>query len=76
MPPLEATGIVEAKLRVASSASNTDFTAKLVGEIPPNTDYPLPNTDYSIGFDLNTGDSIVRLRYRELIDAPKAFQTG
>jgi putative CocE/NonD family hydrolase len=63
--PLEAdrevTGTVEVKLWVSSSAADTDFTAKLVDEVPPNPDYPL-------GFDLNIGDSILRTRYREGID--------
>ena len=36
-------------------------TAKLIDEIPPSTDYPL-------GYDLNIGDSILRLRYREGLD--------
>ena len=64
-PPLEAdmevTGTVEAKLWVGSTAADTDFTAKLIDEIPPNADYPL-------GFDLNLGDSILRARYREGLD--------
>jgi putative CocE/NonD family hydrolase len=63
--PLEAdtevTGMVEVKLWVSSSAPDTDFTAKLIDEIPPNPDYPL-------GFDLNIGDSILRTRYREGLD--------
>ena len=58
---LEVTGTVEVKLWVSSSAPDTDFTAKLIDEIPPNPDYPL-------GFDLNLGDSILRLRYREGLD--------
>ncbi|APW62443.1 CocE/NonD family hydrolase [Paludisphaera borealis] len=61
-PPLEAdvevVGTVEVKLWVGSTAPDTDFTAKLIDEIPPNDDYPL-------GFDLNIGDSILRTRYRE-----------
>jgi putative CocE/NonD family hydrolase len=63
--PLEAdtevTGTVEVKLWVSSTAPDTDFTAKLIDEIPPNPDYPL-------GFDLNLGDSILRARYREGLD--------
>ncbi len=55
---LEVTGTVEVKLWVSSTAPDTDFTAKLIDEIPPNEDYPL-------GFDLNLGDSIIRTRYRE-----------
>jgi putative CocE/NonD family hydrolase len=58
---LEVTGTVEVKLWVSSSARDTDFTAKLIDEIPPNPDYPL-------GFDLNIGDSILRTRYRDGLD--------
>jgi uncharacterized protein len=58
---LEVTGTVEVKLWVGSTAPDTDFTAKLIDEIPPNPDYPL-------GFDLNLGDSILRVRYREGLD--------
>jgi uncharacterized protein len=58
---LEVTGSVEVKLWVSSTASDTDFTAKLIDEIPPNPDYPL-------GFDLNLCDSILRTRYREGLD--------
>jgi putative CocE/NonD family hydrolase len=64
-PPLEhdteVTGTPEARLWVTSTAPDTDFTAKLIEEIPPSPDYPL-------GFDLNLGDSILRLRYREGLD--------
>jgi putative CocE/NonD family hydrolase len=58
---LEVTGTTLVKLWVASTAPDTDFTAKLIDEIPPNPDYPL-------GFDLNLGDSIFRVRYREGLD--------
>lgn len=58
---VEVTGTVEVRLWVDSSAPDTDFTAKLVDEIPPNPDYPL-------GFALNIGDSIIRARYREGLD--------
>ena len=57
------TGEVEVKLWVGSTAPDTDFTAKLIDEVPPNPDYPL-------GFDLNLGDSILRARYRESLDRP------
>lgn len=64
-PPLEAdtevTGTVQVQLWVSSTAPDTDFTAKLIDEVPPNPDYPL-------GFDLNLGDSILRARYREGLD--------
>src|SRR5262249_28287677 len=52
---LEVTGTTLVQLWIASTAPDTDFTAKLIDEIPPNPDYPL-------GFDLNLGDSILRAR--------------
>jgi putative CocE/NonD family hydrolase len=55
---VEVTGTTLVSLWVASTAPDTDFTAKLIDEIPPNADYPL-------GFDLNLGDSILRMRYRD-----------
>jgi putative CocE/NonD family hydrolase len=58
---VEVTGTVEVHLWISSTAPDTDFTAKLIDEIPPNADYPL-------GFDLNIGDSILRTRYREGLD--------
>jgi putative CocE/NonD family hydrolase len=58
---LECTGTTFVKLWISSSAADTDFTAKLIDEIPPNPDYPL-------GFDLNLGDSILRVRYRDGLD--------
>lgn len=60
-PPLErdveVTGRLVVKLFAASSAPDTDFTAKLIDVYPPNADYPN-------GVDLGIGDSIVRARYR------------
>jgi putative CocE/NonD family hydrolase len=58
---LEVTGTTLVKLWISSTAPDTDFTAKLIDEVPPNPDYPL-------GFDLNLGDSILRARYREGLD--------
>src|SRR5215467_2955160 len=59
-PPLtedmEVTGRLIAKLWAASSAPDTDFTAKLIDVYPPNHDFPG-------GVDLNIADSIVRARY-------------
>lgn len=65
----EVTGTVTAQLWIDSSAPDTDFTAKLIDEIPPNPDYPL-------GFDLNLGDSILRTRYRESLDQPRLMEPG
>jgi putative CocE/NonD family hydrolase len=66
---VEVTGTVSAELWVSSTAPDTDFTAKLIDEIPPNPDYPL-------GFDLNIGDSIIRTRYRESLDRPRLMSPG
>lgn len=66
---LEVTGTVEVKLWISSTAPDTDFTAKLIDEIPPGGDYPL-------GFDLNIGDSIIRTRYRESFENPKLLEPG
>ena len=56
--PVEVTGPVEVRLWVSSSAPDTDCTAKLIDEYPPNADYPA-------GFAMNLCDAIVRMRYRE-----------
>jgi putative CocE/NonD family hydrolase len=69
---VEVTGPVVVHLHVSSSAVDTDFTAKLIDVYPPNPDYPL-------GFDLNVGDSIVRMRYRgrekaELIEPGEVYR--
>jgi putative CocE/NonD family hydrolase len=53
----EVTGPIEVVLWVATSALDTDFTAKLVDVYPPSSYYPL-------GYALNLSDSILRLRYR------------
>lgn len=55
---VELTGDVMVRLYVSSSASDTDFTAKLIDEHPPSTDYPL-------GYALNLVDDIVRMSYRD-----------
>jgi putative CocE/NonD family hydrolase len=54
---VEVTGPLVVKLWIASSAIDTDFTAKLIDEYPPNDDYPN-------GYALNIADSIARCRYR------------
>jgi len=56
-------------LYVSSTAPDTDFTAKLIDVYPPNPDYPL-------GFDLNIGDSITRMRYRNSLEKPELMQPG
>src|SRR5262249_42727212 len=66
---LEVTGPVVVHLFVSSSAVDTDFTAKLIDVYPPNPDYPL-------GFDLNIGDSITRMRYRNSLEKAELMKPG
>ena len=66
---MEVTGSVIVKLWAASSAPDTDFTAKLIDVYPPNGDYP-------DGYELNIGDSIIRARYRDSREAPALMEPG
>jgi uncharacterized protein len=61
--PLEVTGPVTATLYAASTAPDTDFTAKLV-DVHPD------------GFARNLADGIVRARYRESLTAPRPLTPG
>lgn len=51
-------GPITVRLFAASTATDTDFTAKLIDVYPPSADFPR-------GFDLNLTDGILRARYRE-----------
>lgn len=55
---LEVTGPITVMLWIASSAPDTDFTAKLIDVHPANEDYPE-------GYEMNIADSVLRVRYRE-----------
>ena len=66
---LESTGPIEVHLWVASSALDTDFTAKLIDVYPPSSWYPH-------GYALNLTDSIVRLRYRNGRDRAEPLPPG
>jgi hypothetical protein len=66
---LEVTGEITVKLWAASSALDTDFTAKLIDVYPPNGDYPG-------GFDLNLEDGIIRARFRESLKKEKLMKPG
>jgi putative CocE/NonD family hydrolase len=66
---VEVTGPVTVNLFVSSTAVDTDFTAKLIDVYPPNPDYPL-------GFDLNIGDSIKRMRYRDSLEKAELMTPG
>jgi putative CocE/NonD family hydrolase len=66
---MEVTGPVVVHLYVSSSALDTDFTAKLIDVYPASSDYPL-------GFDLNIGDSITRMRYRNSLEKAEWMKPG
>jgi putative CocE/NonD family hydrolase len=66
---LEVTGEIEVRLWASSSAPDTDFTAKLIEVYPASTDFPG-------GFDLNIGDGIVRMRFRESLKQEVLMQPG
>jgi uncharacterized protein len=54
---IEVTGQVVVQLWIASSAPDTDFTAKLVDVYPPTLDYP-------DGYHMYLCDSVIRTRFR------------
>src|SRR5581483_4415854 len=66
---VEVTGPIEVELWIASSAVDTDFTAKLVDVYPPNDDYPE-------GYDMLINDSIIRTRYREGFEREVMMEPG
>ena len=55
---LEVTGPISVELWIASSAVDTDFTAKLIDVYPPSADYPQ-------GYALNLSDGVLRAKFRE-----------
>ena len=67
--PLEVTGPVEVKLWVASTAVDTDFTAKLLDIYPPSKDYPE-------GYALNLTDGILRAKFRHSWSDPELLTPG
>jgi putative CocE/NonD family hydrolase len=66
---VEVTGRGIVHLRVASSAVDTDFTAKLIDVYPPSADYP-------DGYDMLVNDSIIRCRYRNGFDHEELMTPG
>jgi putative CocE/NonD family hydrolase len=61
--PVEVTGPIRAVLWVATTAPDTDFTAKLVDVFPD-------------GYARNLTDGILRLRYRESLEKPEPARPG
>ncbi len=72
-PPLDAdievTGPVFARLFVSSDCPDTDFTIKLIDVRPPDAGYPR-------GFAMNLCDGILRARYRDSWEEPRAMEPG
>ncbi len=72
-PPLEhdveVTGPIDVKLWAASSALDTDFTAKLLDVHPPSHDFPG-------GIDMNLEDGIIRARFRNSLEKPELMKPG
>jgi putative CocE/NonD family hydrolase len=66
---VEVTGPIEVRLWIASSAIDTDFTAKLIDVYPPSPDYPG-------GYHMNLVDSIIRCRYRDSFEEETLMTPG
>lgn len=66
---VEVTGPIEVVLYVSSSAVDTDFTAKLIDQYPPNKDYPE-------GYALELTSSIRRCRYRNGFEKQELMTPG
>ena len=67
--PVQATGPVAVNLWVASSAVDTDFTAKLIDVYPPSEEYPE-------GYALNLTDGILRAKFRDSWESPQLMEPG
>jgi len=65
----EITGPIEVVLYVSSSAVDTDFTAKLIDQYPPNPDYPH-------GYALELTYTIQRCRYRNGYEREEMMSPG
>jgi uncharacterized protein len=66
---VEVTGEISVKLWASSTATDTDFTVKLVDVHPSSTDYPG-------GFDQNITDGIIRARFRDSLFEETFMQPG
>lgn len=66
---VEVTGRAQVRLRIASSAVDTDFTAKLIDVYPANEDYP-------DGYDMLLCDSVIRCRYRNGFEREELMEPG
>lgn len=64
-----AAGDVAVRLRVSSSAPDTDFAVKLIDEYPPSADYPR-------GYAVNITDGMLRCRYRNGFERAELMEPG
>ena len=62
-------GPILVKLHISSTATDTDFTAKLVDVYPPSEDFPA-------GYEMNITDGILRTRYRDRPDRQELMEPG
>jgi uncharacterized protein len=67
--PLDVTGRIEARLWVSTEAPDTDFTARLIDVYPPSEEAP-------DGFAMNISDTILRMRFRDGLDAERLVEPG
>lgn len=67
--PVEIIGPVTATLWVSTSATDTDFTVKLLDVYPPSPDLPE-------GYAMNLTDGILRLRFRDSFQSPQPAEPG
>lgn len=66
---MEVSGPIVIKLWIASTATDTDFTAKLIDVHPPSDDHP-------DGYAMNLTDGILRCRYRDAWERPEPLVPG
>jgi putative CocE/NonD family hydrolase len=66
---IEIVGPIKVRVYAETDAPDTDFTAKLIDEYPPNE-------EFEDGFALNLADSICRARYRGYRDDPDFVDPG
>ena len=62
-------GPLVVKLHISSTATDTDFTAKLIDVYPPSEDFPT-------GYEMNITDGILRTRYRDRPDKQELMKPG
>jgi putative CocE/NonD family hydrolase len=62
-------GPILVKLHISSTATDTDFTVKLVDVYPPSADFPT-------GYEMNITDGILRARYRDRPDQQILMEPG